>query len=105
MTARRARFNVGQIVSHRRAGYRGVVYDVDPSFSLDDAWYDEMARSRPPKDKPWYSVLVDGGEMRTYVAERNLTAAADPAQIDHPMLGDYFSLYDGTRYLIGGHTN
>ena len=59
MSARRARFNVGQIVSHRRAGYRGVVYDVDPTFSLDDAWYNEMARSRPPKDKPWYSGLVN----------------------------------------------
>ena len=97
MTARRARFNVGQIVSHRRAGYRGVVYDVDPSFSLDDAWYDEIARSRPPKDKPWYSVLVDGGEHTTYVAERHLERSDDDTAIHNPLVEDLFAeLRDGS---------
>ena len=97
MSARRARFNVGQIVSHRRAGYRGVVYDVDPTFSLDDAWYNEMARSRPPRDKPWYSVLVDGAEHTTYVAERHLERSEDDTAIHNPLVEDLFAeLRDGT---------
>jgi heat shock protein HspQ len=30
-----------------------------------------MARSRPPKEKPWYHIQKTDG-MQTYVAERNL---------------------------------
>jgi len=41
----------------------------------------------------------------TYVAERNLDSDPDPAQIDHPMLGEFFTLFDGTRYLTGGKAN
>jgi len=53
-------FHVGQLVVHRRFSYRGVVVDVDPVFSSTDAWYEEMAITRPPKDQPWYRVLPDG---------------------------------------------
>ena len=62
-----ARFGPGQIVRHLRFDYRGVIVDVDPVFSGTDEWYDQVARSRPPKDEPWYHVLVDGAEHATYV--------------------------------------
>ena len=93
-----ARFFVGQIVAHNRFGYRGVVAGVDPSFSLSEEWYEEVARSRPPKDQPWYHVLVDGAMHTTYVAERHLDASADVSQIDHPLLGAHFDRFDGKRY-------
>ena len=41
----------------------------------------------PPKDEPWYHVLVDGSTQMTYVAERNLEADPDPGPIQHPLLG------------------
>lgn len=94
-----ARFYIGQIVDHRRFGYRGVIVGVDGEFSLTDEWYQRMATSHPPRDKPWYHVLVDHAEHTTYVAERNLTASGNHSQIDHPMLGDFFDRYDGERYL------
>jgi heat shock protein HspQ len=93
-----ARFNPGQIVEHTRFGYRGIIAGVDPDFQLSEAWYDAVARSRPPKDQPWYHVLVDGAEHTTYVAERHLRASDDHSQIDHPLLGQYFNRYDGARY-------
>ena len=93
-----AGFTVGQIVRHRRFGYRGVIFGVDAAFSLSDEWYDQVARSRPPKDKPWYHVLVDGATHTTYVAERHLTASGDHGQIAHPLLGEYFESFDGRRY-------
>jgi len=105
MSESSARFHVGQIIRHQLFGYRGAVFDVDPTFEGSDDWYDEVAKSRPPKDAPWYHVLVHDASHTTYVAERNLIADPDPAQIDHPMLGDYFSLYDGVRYLTGAPTN
>ena len=53
-----ADFHIGQLVLHAKFGYRGVVFDVDPVFQLSDEWYEQVARSRPPKDRPWYHVLV-----------------------------------------------
>ena len=95
-----ARFAVGQIVEHLRFGYRGVVAGVDAQFSLSDEWYEEVARSRPPKDRPWYHVLVHDALHTTYVAERHLAASDDTSQIDHPLLGQHFGRYDGERYEL-----
>ncbi len=72
--------------------------DVDPSFGLSEEWYEQMARSRPPKDAPWYHVLVHDGEHATYVAERNLTPDDSGEPIRHPQLGDHFRDFRGGRY-------
>ena len=85
------KFFVGQIVHHVRFNYRGVVADVDATFQGTDAWYEQVARSRPPRDKPWYRVLVDGGDQETYVAERHLAASEDPAPVVHPEVSRLFS--------------
>ena len=97
--ASEARFYIGQIVEHRRFGYRGLVFGVDPEFQLSQQWYQDVARSRPPQDQPWYHVLVDGAGHTTYVAERHLAASVDCSQISHPQLGQYFDRYDGERYF------
>ena len=94
-----SRFHLGQLVDHLKFGYRGVVFGVDAQFSLSDEWYEQVARSRPPKDAPWYQVMVDGATNTTYVAERHLQASEDFSQIDNPFLGEYFSGFDGNKYL------
>lgn len=99
-----ARFQVGQIVEHVKFGYRGVIFGVDETFSLSQEWYDAVARSRPPQDRPWYHVMVDGAGHTTYVAERHLTESADRSQVTHPQLGEWFDSYDGARYRVrNGH--
>ena len=85
------KFFVGQIVHHVRFHYRGVIADVDATFQGTDAWYDQVARSRPPKDQPWYRVLVDGEEHETYVAERHLAVARDLNPVSHPAVSHLFS--------------
>lgn len=95
-----ARFEVGQIVEHVKFGYRGVVFGVDETFGLSEAWYEAVARSRPPRDQPWYHVMVDGAGHTTYVAERHLAESADRSQVAHPRLGEWFDGYDGTRYRL-----
>jgi heat shock protein HspQ len=96
----KALFSVGQVVCHKRFGYRGVVVDVDATFSLSQAWYDQMARSKPPKDQPWYHVLVHEAQHQTYVAERNLEIEVEPAQIDHPLLGAHFDRFIDGQYCV-----
>ena len=53
------------IVHHKKFDYRGVIIDVDPVFMGTEEWYEEVARSRPPKDKPWYQVLVHNSIQQT----------------------------------------
>jgi len=77
-----------------------MVTGIDTVFSQSESWYDSMAISRPPKDKPWYNVLVDRSLYLTYVAERNLITSQDRRQVDHPFLGHYFDKYDGSRYYL-----
>ena len=93
-----AAFNVGDVVHHRRFDYRGVVIDVDAVFSGTDEWYETMARSRPPKDRPWYHVLVHGATHTTYVAERHLEPDSTGEQVDHPALGQVFDTFINGRY-------
>lgn len=91
MDAASAKFAVGQLVHHKLFDYRGVVVDVDPHFLGSETWYSDMAKSRPPKDRPWYHVLVDGSAHQTYVAERNLEADDTDAPVRHPAVGEHFS--------------
>ena len=70
--AAQVKFSIGQLVHHRLFDYRGVIVDVDPFFLGSEEWYEHVAKSKPPKDQPWYHVLVHGGNGRTYVAQRNL---------------------------------
>jgi heat shock protein HspQ len=94
-----AQFYIGQIVDHLRFGYRGVIYGVDSRFAHSEEWYDMVATSRPPKDQPWYHVLVDGADHTTYVAERNLAPSQDLTAIEHPLISEVFKAFDGERYL------
>lgn len=99
MSSETAKFSVGQLIHHKRFDYRGVIVDVDHEFLGSEEWYDVMAQSRPPKDKPWYHVLVDGGEHRTYVAERNLEPDESGRPIDHPEVGVFFAALGDDGYV------
>ena len=85
-----AKFQVGELVHHKLFDYRGVVVDVDANFSGSEEWYNTMARSIPPKDEPWYHVLVHQAVHSTYVAEKNLEPDGTGKPITHPLLNHFF---------------
>ena len=95
-----AKFFVGQIVRHKKFGYRGVIFDADATFQGTDEWYAEVARSRPPKDLPWYHVLVEGAEHTTYVAERHLESDEGAEPIRHPLVAELCGEFRGGRYSM-----
>jgi len=105
MSEQQAKFSVGQVIHHKKFGYRGVIVDVDPEFRGSEQWYQVMARSQPPKDKPWYHVLVHDATHRTYVAERHLEADDTGQQINHPDLGQFFDTFAHGRYGRSGSVN
>jgi len=92
-------FSIGQQVSHRLFNYLGLIYDVDLEFSGSEEWYEKMARTRPPKNAPWYHVLVHEADHTTYVAEQNLLAFEGNGYIDHPLLPDYFDGFENGVYF------
>ena len=47
MSEHDAKFQVGQIIHHKRFDYIGVVFDVDLTFQGTGEWYEQAARSRP----------------------------------------------------------
>ena len=59
------KFHIGQVIQHKLFDYRGVIVDVDSEFDGTDEWYSTVARSKPPKDKPWYHVLPEGADHYT----------------------------------------
>ena len=99
------RFSVGERVHHQLFDYRGVIVDVDSNFQATEGWYETVAKSRPPKDRPWYHVLVHGSVHSTYVAEQNLEPddSADP--IKHPMIEHFFSKFDNGKYVLSDPVN
>ncbi len=94
-----AKFSIGELVHHKLFDYRGVVVDVDPTFQGSEEWYAQMAKSRPPKDRPWYHVLVDNATHQTYVAERNLEPDTSGAPIHHPVLNAFFDEFRDGVYV------
>lgn len=94
-----AKFSIGQRIHHKRFNYRGLVVDVDPVFDGTVEWYESMAVTRPPKDRPWYRVLVHGSEQLTYVAERNLESDESGEPIEHPLVDTLFREYRNGVYL------
>jgi heat shock protein HspQ len=99
MNITRVKFSVGELIHHKLFDYRGVVVDVDRNFQATEAWYEAVAKSRPPKNKPWYHVLVHESGHSTYVAEQNLESDDSVDPINHPMLEYFFSKFDHGRYV------
>ena len=93
-------FAIGQIVHHQLFDYRGVIIDVDFKYLGSEDWYQKIARSRPPKDEPWYHVLVDNAIHQTYVAECNLELGDIATPINHPLLEHYFSGMQDGKYQL-----
>ena len=96
---REAVYAVGDVVTHRHFGYRGVVVDADPVYRGPADWYDTIAPSRPPRDRPWYRLLVHEQSFQTYAAESDLERDASGRPVVHPMLRTLFRGFQDGRYV------
>lgn len=105
MSIAHAKFSIGQVVSHKLFDYRGVIVDVDSCFKGDDSWYDEVANSRPAKDRPWYHVLVHNAVHCTYAAEQNLVPDHSDEPIDHPEVDEIFDEFRNGLYQLRDEAN
>ena len=96
---RSAKFQIGQVVKHRLYSFRGVIFDVDPTFDNTEEWLAAIPENlRPRRDQPFYYLLAENTESyyEAYVSEQNLLADDSNEAIGHPQLAEYFGeLKDG----------
>ena len=90
---RNAKFKIGQVVRHRYFPFRGVIFDVDPTFNNTEEWYQAIPEDvRPSKDQPFYHLLAENDETEyiAYVSEQNLLPDGDSGPVNHPQISEFF---------------
>ena len=99
--SRNAKFQIGQVVKHRLFPFRGVIFDVDPTFSNTEEWWLSIPEDvRPHKDQPYYHLLAENDETtyEAYVSEQNLLADDSGEPVHHPEVPEYFGELNGAIY-------
>ena len=90
-----AKFPIGQIVRHKRFGFRGVIYDVDPEFNNTEEWYESIpAEMRPRKDQPFYHLFAENHDKTPYIAyvsEQNLLPDDSGQPFRNPQVLEFFT--------------
>jgi heat shock protein HspQ len=103
-----AKFSVGQVVRHRVFAFRGVIFDVDPTFANTDEWYEAIPEDiRPEKDQPFYHLLAENAETEyvAYVSEQNLLPDESGDPVRHPQVRELFESFDKGVYRSRATTN
>lgn len=84
---------MGQVVRHRHYPFRGIIFDIDPTFNNTEEWWQAIPEEiRPSKDQPFYHLLAENAETEyiAYVSEQNLLPDDTGLPLRHPQLGEYF---------------
>ncbi|MFY9971172.1 MAG: heat shock protein HspQ [Roseiarcus sp.] len=105
MTTRIAKYDIGQVVRHRIYPFRGVIFDVDPTFANTEEWWRSIpAEIRPAKDQPFYHLYAENADSQyiAYVSEQNLLPDDSGEPVRHPQVGETFERTPDGRYRIRG---
>ena len=95
---REPKYQRGQVVRHKRYGYRGVIVDFDLECRADEQWY-QSNQSQPDRGQPWYHVLVHDTDGTTYAAEENLREDASGKSVAHPLIARFFNGFVAGRHI------
>ena len=97
-----AKFSIGNVVKHRYLNFRGVIFDLDPSFNNTEEWYLAIPEKiRPIKEQPFYHLFAQNEEIFyiAYVSEQNLLIDDTGKECNHPDIKQIFSHFDGIKYI------
>ncbi len=100
---RHAKFQIGQVVSHRIFAFRGVIFDVDPEFSNTEEWYRSIPEDiRPRRDQPFYHLFAENSESEyvAYVSEQNLVPDTTGVPLRHPQIKNRFETQENGVYRL-----
>jgi heat shock protein HspQ len=91
-------FIPGELVRHKRYGYRGVVVASDSSCQAEDKWYFSN-QTQPNKNQSWYHVLVHDSKSVTYAAQSSLEVDESGEQVSHPYVSEFFEEFADGYYI------
>lgn len=97
-----AKYGIGHVVRHRVFPFRGVIFDVDPSFDNTEEWWMAIPEEvRPAKDQPYYHLFAENAESEyiAYVSEQNLEPDDSKEPLRHPQISEYFRGREGDIYV------
>lgn len=105
--SRCAKFGIGAVVRHKFFPFRGIVFDIDPTFDSSEEWYRSIPEDiRPSKDQPFYHVLAENAQSEyvAYVSEQNLIADTAGEPLEHSQLDMLFDKADDGHYVMRANT-
>jgi len=100
---RSAKFQIGQIVKHRLYPFRGVIFDVDPTFANTEEWLAAIPENlRPKRDQPFYYLLAENDDSyyEAYVSEQNLVVDDSGKPVEHPQIDKMFDEISNGHYSL-----
>ena len=103
MEHKKAKFAIGAIVKHKIHPFRGVIFDVDPTFSNTEEWWNSIPKNyRPKKDQPFYHLLAenDTSYYVAYVSEQNLLPDDSGEPVEHPEVSELFENLSNGKYTL-----
>ena len=103
MKARVAKFGIGQVVRHRVYPFRGVIYNVDPTFANTEEWWRSIPEEvRPIKDQPFYHLYAENTDSQyvAYVSEQNLLPDESGDPVSHPQIDEMFVRNEKGEYRL-----
>jgi heat shock protein HspQ len=83
------------VVRHRLYPFRGIIFDIDPTFNNTEEWWLSIpADRRPRKEQPFYHLLAENAETEyiAYVSEQNLVPDTSGEPLRHPQIVEMFSV-------------
>ena len=98
-----AKFSIGNVIKHKFLNFRGVIFDLDPSFNNTEEWYNAIPKNiRPKKDQPFYHLLAENEDTSyvAYVSEQNLLEDESGEPVNHPDIPQYFRLEENGKYTL-----
>ena len=106
MIHREAKYQIGQVVRHRLFPFRGVIFDVDPTFNNTEEWWQAIPEEiRPRKDQPYYHLFAENEETTyvAYVSEQNLLPDESGDPVRHPQVTRTFGRLRDGSYALRTH--
>ena len=103
MEEKKAKFAIGAIVKRKIHPFRGVIFDVDPTFSNTEEWWNSIPQNyRPKKDQPFYHLLAenDTSYYVAYVSEQNLLPDDSGDPVEHPEVSELFENLSDGKYTL-----
>ena len=103
MMKRTAMFTIGEVVKHRIHPFRGVIFDVDPTFNNTEEWWNSIPEDyRPKKDQPFYHLLAENETSYyiAYVSEQNLETDESGDPVGHPEVSQLFGNLSNGKYQL-----